>query len=332
MQKTLYIKLFPVTKLVTVMSYDTVNFRLLQSEVSGVNFLEELPCYLSDLSKHTFESGVVFVGSLDGYKVSVNEYQVKIKDASLCKWYLGDNFKDLSRKDTQQAIEKMSDLLHLPVDKANITRLDFAINIITKHPVSTYTSHLGTLSHYNRLVQPTGVYYVQNNEKMVLYDKVREQKKAGFVIPDLYDGRNVLRIEQRYTNRVADRLKVKEVLGSMLYEDKFLKLLYKRLGNTFELIKKINDVQLNFEVMKSKKDLYKMGVLSLIQQAGGLNEMLDQIKDEQQKGNLTKKQALDLRCAVNEANSLNTTLVVQNENIVELCDKVKKAVNFNLRC
>ena len=34
--------------------YDTVNFRLFQSEVAGVDFLTELPCYLENVGEHCY--------------------------------------------------------------------------------------------------------------------------------------------------------------------------------------------------------------------------------------------------------------------------------------
>lgn len=318
------------------MSYDTINFRLQQSEVTGCSFIEEVPCNLYNVSEHLYNGSVVVMGYLkgcnefdNGYKVIISNNQIKIKDCSLTKWYLGDNFKELSRKDTEQAIEKMSNELHLPIDKAEVTRLDFALNIITAHPVNVYLEHLGVLSRFDRLVQPTGIYYTQNNEKLCLYDKVKEQKKAGVNIPELYRTRNVLRVEQRYMNRVAQRLKVERVTGALLYDVSFFNMLLYKLENVYNLITKINDATINFDAMKTLKDLYKLGVLSLIQKAGGQNEILAQIKEAQLTGTITKKQALDLKKAINKASKISDSIVVPNEAITELNEKIKKAVKFN---
>lgn len=323
--------MYLVTNSVTAMSYDTINFKLQQSEVNGCIFIEEIPCYLNNVSEHYYPDGsVAVVGDVGCYRVSVNRKQLKVKDCSLTKWFLGDNFKEMSRGDTQRAIEKLSDLIHVPMDKAVVTRLDFAINIITKHPVTVYLNHLGELNHYCRMEQPTSLYYTQNKEQFVFYDKVKEQKRAGGIIPELYRDRQVLRIEQRYIKRVSDRLNYPYVSGAMLYDVEFFNMLYRRLGDTYKSIKKINDFTINIEAMKSKKDLYKLGVLSLIQQAGGVTEMLEQIKEAQERGGLTKKQALDLRTAVNEASKVTDDIVVPNEAIAELDEKINKAIKFNL--
>ena len=106
--------------------YDTVNFRLFQSDADGVDFLAETPCFLENVGEHYYNGEAVITGSLNGLKISLNRYQMKIRDGSLCKWYLGDNLQTMGRGDTQRAIEKLSDTLHVPMSKATITRLDIA--------------------------------------------------------------------------------------------------------------------------------------------------------------------------------------------------------------
>ena len=119
--------------------FDSVNFRLTQAEVSGVDFLSETPCYLDDVAEHQFSSGLVAVtGKAGGLKVSLNRFQVKVCDGSLCKWYMGNNYHTMGRRDTQRAIERLSDTLHLPMGKAAVYRLDIAQNFICKHPPEVY--------------------------------------------------------------------------------------------------------------------------------------------------------------------------------------------------
>lgn len=255
--------------------YDTVNFRLLRSEAGGVDFLAETSCYLENVGEHNYNGELVITGSLKGLKISLNRYQMKIKDGSLCKWHLGNNFQTLGRGDTQRAIENLSDTLHIPMSKATVTRLDIAQNFITRHPPEVYLNHLGILKYATRLQEPNGVYYSKTGGRLCFYDKNREQKNNREPIPELYEGRNVLRYEQRYTNRIASQLKVCEVTGAKLYDEAFYIDILNRWKDTYKAIQKINDVSLNFQAMKSKQQLYKMGVLSLIEQAGGQLQMIE---------------------------------------------------------
>lgn len=310
--------------------YDTINFRLLSSEAGGVDFLAETPCYLENVGEHYYNGDVSITGSLKGLKISLNRYQLKVRDGSLCKWYLGDNFQTMGRGDTQKAVECLSDTLHVPMSKATVTRMDIAQNFITRHPAEVYLNHLGMLKYHKRcpMTEIGSLYYIGTGGRLCFYDKNREQKDSGEPIPELYDGRNVLRYEQRYTSRIGSQLKVGEVTGAMLYDEAFYVDILNRWKKAYEAIKKINDVSLNFQAMRGKQQLYKMGVLSLVERAGGQNQMLEQIVEAQRRGELTKKQAFDLRQAVNDACKTRDGLTVPNEAIQELDKKVSEAVKF----
>ena len=71
-----------------------------------------------------------------------------------------------------------------------------------------------------------------------------------------------------------------------------------------------------------------MGVLSLVEQTGGQLEMLSQIADAQKRGELTKKQAFDLRATINDVCQIREGLTTPNEAIKELSKKVDEAVRF----
>ena len=308
--------------------YDTIFFKLTQAEISGIDFLAETPCYLEDVAEHTFTDNVVVTGCVGNLKVSLNRFQVKVKDGSLCKFYLGDNFKTMGRKDTQRALEKLSDSLHLPMSKATVTRLDVAQNFCTKHQPDVYFNHLGLLKYSTRLQEPNGVYYSQTGGRLAFYDKCKEQKSKREPLPELYQDRNVLRYEQRYTQRLARQFNVSEVTGDLLFDEAFYVNLLNRWKQNYKNIQKINDVTINFEAMKTRLQLYRMGVLSLIEQAGGQMEMLAQIAEAQKRGELTKKQAFDLRATIKDVSQIREGLIIPNEAIKELDKKVNEAVRF----
>ena len=309
--------------------FDTVNFKLTAADVEGVSFIEETPCYLADVGTHQYNGGEIIVtGNLAGLSVTASRWQVKVKDGSLCKWYLGDNFKSMGRGDVQRAVERLSDELHLPMNLATVTRLDVACNFSTQYPTEVYINHLGVLAYAKRLLQPSGLYYQKRDERLCFYDKNREQRARGEPIPDLYRGRNVLRYEQSYTHRLASVLGVPAVTGATLYDERFYIAVLNRWRDTYNAIRKINDIQLNFQAMKTKQQLYRQGVLSLIERAGGEVEFIAQIAEAQKRGELTAKQAHDLRQAVKQACQEREGLTVKSEAIDELNKKVAEAVRF----
>jgi hypothetical protein len=211
---------------------------------------------------------------------------------------------------------------------AVVTRIDVAQNFCTKHPPEVYFNHLGLLKYATRLQEPNGVYYSQTGGRLAFYDKNREQKTKREPIPELYEGRNVLRYEQRYIKRLPYLLNVPEVTGALLYDETFYIGLLNKWRQLYRQIQKINDITINFQVMKTKQELYKMGVLSLVEHVGGQLEAIEQINEAAKRGELTRKQAYDLRLAINEACKEKAGLTEPNEAIKELDKKISEAVRF----
>ncbi len=309
---------------------DTVNLRLPKEMAQGVNFMEEIPCYVSDVSEHHYEDGTVIMGKIKGLKVTITDQQVKLNEGSLCKWYLGDNYQVMGRGDTQGAIEELSDTLHLPMEKARVTRLDIACNIITNYPVSVYFNHLGELKHTNRLSQPNGILYKGSNQCVCIYDKNKEQQDQDNeeLIPELYRDRNVLRIEVRCLKRLSKQFHVEAVTAAMLYDEAFYIQMVDWWYSKYQSIEKINDIMPNFTDMKTKHELYMMCLRAKVQDFGGEMAFIQQLKEAQQRGELTAKQAHDLKMAVKTACNSASDCVVKSDAITELDKRVKEAIKY----
>lgn len=80
--------------------------------------------------------------------------------------------------------------------------------------------------------------------------------------------------------------------------------------------------------MTSKQKLYKMGVLAMVERVGGEVEMIAEINEAQKRGELTPKQAYDLRQAVKDACKVREGLTVPSEAITELDKKISEAVRY----
>jgi len=310
--------------------YDNVDFKIKGYDVGGIDFLSQIPLHFNITGEHRFNEENVITGNLDGLRISVSRSGVNVKDGSLCKYLLGDNFQTLNRKDTKLAIEKLSDTLHLPFDRATITRIDVAQNFIVNHPTALYLNHLGNCYPYIRLEQPNGLYFTNPKGLLLFYDKIKEQRSKGHFIPELYSDRNVLRYEMRHKARLKDTFKVERVTCRMLYEEAFYKSIIDRWQKSYENIQKINDVTINFEAMKGKKEFDLIGRLCLIQQQGGELAMIKQIVEAQKKGELTRRQADELKAAIRSTCELKIGISRRSDVIVELDKKVRDAVRFYL--
>lgn len=306
--------------------YDNIDLVLSKDKVGNISLLDYVPQFLERTSEHYFNDGKDC--SITGYnkdlKIIVTEKSVKIKNSSICKWYLKDNIKTMFRGDVQRAIESLSDILHLPMTESDVTRLDLATNFLVEYDSSLYYDGLGTLNHFNRSPQGSGLYYYGANGTLLFYDKLKEAKKKGVIIPSLYDGKNLLRYERRFKERVCKQFNRAELKASTLYDNQFYTEIIDRWVKDYQSINKIKNVKkLDYTMVKTKTDLYSQALLFYIEGRGGLLNVLDEVKQAQKAGALTKKQAQDLRDKYKEVSN-QKLFVDDNKLIQELDSKIKQ--------
>lgn len=308
--------------------YDTINLRLKQADVPNTDLFAEAPYFLKHITETLHPNGVESIrGNIDNLLVLVSPYSLNIKGGSLCKWFLGDNMQIMSRKSAEEAIERLSDTLHLPMDKAQVTRLDVANNFILKHPVCAYTCHLGTLQGKPPLKEPDALYYHYSGGRLCFYDKVKEQKKSRQPIPEMFVGRNVLRYEQRYLKDIPRQLNRSEVTAYMLYDEGFYIDVLKRWYAQYQRIKKINEQPIDLTHISTKEDLYTCGIVALAQRFGGFNELVNHITILQKKGSISRQKAFNMRDRINKA-SVHQFALYPSEEIEELDKKVMQAIRY----
>lgn len=310
--------------------YDTINMRLRGYDVPGVSFLEETALYLDEITGHfEHQNGLhVVIGKLGCLTVSIDEAAVRVKQGSLCKWFLGDNVQEMGRGDTKRAIEQLSDTLHLPMERAAVTRLDVAHNLLMRYPPGVYCNHLGGLRYATRLQEPEGLYYKQGAGRLAFYDKAKETQRGGGQIPEICTGNNILRYERRFYKRLPHYLQEPEITAATLYNEAFYIKVVKMWLQAYRAIDKINDITINPEAMKSKKEFDRAARLALVEKFGGEAALLEQIKEMQQRGDITKKQAFDMRKTVKEACQSGISLFAQSDVIAELDRKVTEAAGY----
>lgn len=308
--------------------YDTVYMSLTREEAGGMDFMGARLNSLDEVGELTFGEEKIITGRLGGLRVTINRWRIKIGNGSLCKWFLGDNIRTMERKDTQMAIERLSDSLGVPMDRAIITRLDIAKNIITRYTPKIYFKYLGELRRATRLEEPDGIYYKRSGGRLCFYDKTREMSANKEEIPELYRGKNVLRYELRYEKRVATQLHMNKITGKTLYNEDFYVKLLKTWKESYNEIQKISDLSINFEAMKTKTDLYKLSVRALADSMGGQLKLIEKVDEAKRRGDLSRKQAFDLKKAINEACQSGKEEMRANDYIKELDRKISKSIRF----
>lgn len=304
--------------------YDNLDMTLYKEAVPGINFLDTIPQHLTDFtSGGTSKYGEYVSGYLDSLKVSITDNRVKISDSSICKYFLNTNFKTLGKGDTKQAIQKISDSLHLPFHLANVTRIDFSQNFIMKHDESLYYAYLGEAQYYNRLEQNNGLYFNNKLRQKLFYGKVHEQKQKRQPIPEIYQNRNVLRYELRFRKELRKQFNQPQVTAGLLYDGKFYKDLVKRWRDEYLAIQKINSKITSMKPTGSKKEFANnLALFSILEL--GQPQVLTKVKEWQETDLISKKQAYDLRTFI-KGLTKNPIDDKGNELINELNRKVKEA-------
>lgn len=308
---------------------DTISIRLGVEKAGNIDLLSTIPNYLEQpkAGMDILTGSKWATGRLGNLKVIVSESAVTVKDGSLTKWYLGDNLKIMSRGDIQCAFEKMCDCLHLPMNKADVKRLDFGKNIMLNHSVTAYLPYLGSNGRYTRLEQKTALNYKITGRELCVYDKIAEIKSRGDTIPPLFEGRSVGRYEKRYLQNIARYFNRQAITAQTLYDEQFYMELINDWYKDYLNIQKQKTFKIDMSMVTTKEQMKMLGVLSLVEMQGGKLAALANIRERQLKKELTKKQAHDLKELIEQSSKLKLH-TKQSDLVMELDQKIKEAVKY----
>lgn len=231
--------------------YDTVNFWLDRLDIAGGNPFV-ISNYLSEITEHQNKKGYGITGSIFDYTVNVYEGGISMK-GSLPKSVFNDNIHTLTRSATQQAIEKISDTIHIDFNAAKVTRVDISTVIPTKRPPTDYYSYLGQKPYFNRLhAAKETLYYNNHKRQLIFYDKVKEAAAKGVTIPPPLQGCNLLRYELRYTKGIKKQFKT-DVTAQTLYDEDFYYSIVQSWHNEFKTIHKLKGQNIMIDDMTTPK-------------------------------------------------------------------------------
>ncbi len=310
--------------------YDTIHLCLPLERAGNTDFLCEIPLYLSDYepfeNKKTGEKWIN--GHLGNFKININENRILFK-GSIAKYYLGNNIETLTRIQTQSAIEKMSDEIHLPMNDAKVTRIDFASNLIVDHPPQIYCNYLGECRHFVRSFHEKTLYYENHQRIKTFYDKIKEVKKKnkGESISKEWLENKILRYELRFIKRLPSQFNRLEINVSSLYEEKFYVNLVDRLVEEYEKINKLRQVKFDSKKMKTPNDFIKQLAVERLFDIGQVRAM--QRVDEMKKKFANSQNYYRLKRDITNL-CKNPKYTDEPELIEELTNKVRAIKEMNL--
>lgn len=208
-------------------------------------------------------------GSLNGLKVSIYMGGISII-GSLAKFLYPNNIYPLDMNSTAQAIEKLSDNLHLPITDAKVTGLEFGRAFVMAHPVESYLSKLGDMPRLLRYHFDVGTLYYKPRGKQqpkvfAFYDKKADAVAKGMVLPVGFEDANLLKYEMRFNGRLPQQMGVPDVKASTLSDSGFYRQMIKRYQENYFAISKLNQVKTDvMGEIKTVSDAFDVLVARLI--------------------------------------------------------------------
>lgn len=276
----------------------------------------------------SMKTGEVSVyGNVENIKVTqyFGGYSIQ---GSLPKFLYGNNVCQLTRKEVGLAIEKLSDRLHLPLDDADITKIEVGANICLAKQHTAYTRLLGDMPRMQRVSMADSLYYRGSGRvyprQYYFYDKVAEVKKHGGTMPQGLEAANMMRYEMRLNGRLPFQLSIPEFKGSTLQDRVVYQELINRWLNGYLSIHKL--VNMEDEHLKKGMSVKEAQEVFIAQQiAKGGSSMIDEFIAK-----LKQNECFDNRLYYNRVKSnlqklaSKTKLSVDNGDIEELTAKVKQ--------
>ena len=211
-------------------------------------------------------------GSCGGLKVSQNSFGVEVS-GSLAKFLHGENITPMDLRGAADAVAKLSDALHLRMNEAKVTRLEFGRTLEVSRPVPDYLQRLGDVPRMRRGVfAPGALYYLnkgkEQNKVLAFYDKGDEARAGGMAIPAGLESSNLLRYELRFYKRVAQQAKAREVTAATLYNELFYRHMVELWRDNYFSILKTNKTGYDMDKIKTVSDAVEALAAKLISQAG----------------------------------------------------------------
>jgi hypothetical protein len=232
--------------------YDTIH--LFKHEDRAGSLLALTPQFLENVTEHFRDGRYSVSGSLNNLRVNVFESGISIK-GSLAKYFLNDNIQTLRRQDTARAIEQLSDQLHIDINEAHLSRLDFSHNFLMDNKPEVYYPYLGDSQYFKRYIQPNSLYYKNGNRTKLFYDKLSEAVSKAVRVPEIFNGRHLLRYEISYSRRLPKQLKEPEVSAGALSNETFYIKLIDRYISEYQSIHKNAGFNIDKKKMKTPKDV-----------------------------------------------------------------------------
>lgn len=309
------------------MMYDSLKLILTNEYDPSINFLNAISPELKINSQGT-EYGISYIrGNFRNMKLRITKSKIKI-EGSIHVFWKGNNLEPMSFHEFIDAINLLEQMLQLPIEYARVSRLDFSGNILLKHPVEAYFTYFGQKSRFKKQIFDNGISYNSEELMMIFYDKIKELKHKREIIPEYFLKKNVMRYEIRFLKKLGKTFQVPELTIKKLKESSFYYHLCLLWRQEFKSLSMEMTSQAGLNPTGSKPKLLEQLAIKQLQYIG-IDNFLDELSSWQKIGEITNKEAYDIRKFIKDRASEQYPLA-ENELIRELNLKIKVAARFEV--
>ena len=300
--------------------YDTINFWLDAKQIQSTNYLLTIPKNLTGVTEvfcHKTNQHRVN-GNLENYRVSVNEFGVSFY-GSMPKFLFGSNCSQFAnRKNYQNGIERISNMLNIEVNKSKIIRLDFGQNLSMDNFCFEYYPLLLSYPYTSRIEHLNTLYFRNGCKELAFYDKGLELQRNLFPKKET----QLLRYEYKAKKNPHLLFGIEKLNAEMLGCEK----IYKSILNSWymaykNVVKGRNSKPVPvFNNAKEFKD-----ALALIALGENETDYLQLIAAKQKQGVINKVDAFRCKKMIRELQNGNRIVFADNSLIDELNNKMENS-------
>ena len=293
---------------------------------------DNLEAVLSDYDERYYPESKVLKqwGNLKNLRVRAHTKRGTVIEGSLPKYLHGSNLLPMTRRSTQDAIESISDIMHTPIKESRVCSFEIAQNMIMKTPVINYLSAFAWSRFLKRsdFSDRETITFHNQQRALCFYDKVKECKSKKQEIPDIFQGKNILRYECRFQRRLGNQFGKKDLILENLYDDIFYMKPINKWKDEYFLIQKIKRERAI--AMTGQRDYLLSLAFYGLQNIGGVDVAMDLIREARQRNEIDKKMKQRLRNLTREIIEAKGVTVENDAGdcIQELDSKVMQAANF----
>lgn len=227
--------------------YDKVTFQIDTDSKKAQEVVSKLTNVKASTEKNGFTR---YKGNYKNFFVAVNGIGIYIC-GSLNKYHFGDNLRNGTREDTEEAILGLSKGLGINLMKANVVGLELGVNIETENPVKEYLQNLREMTRRKRKAVGHSLYYLNADKSradvLIFYDKLKQMHESGNPIPAEYQGKNILRCEMRFKGRLSTTIQGPKIKGEDLCKADFCSRV-------------VNEMLVRYGSIAKKEQRYKSGM------------------------------------------------------------------------